>query len=120
MALLPVLCLLLGYHNHYAIHRRPYTYMHVLIENTLVQHKMAKNLRMALCCQNRESKGTHRRYGLHSSASISDHSASIMCYGARLTGGGGGGEKRTITKWCFGRFQVSYLKHSNSSYKWLR
>ena len=29
---------------------------HVPIENTLVQHKMAKNSRMVLCCQNRVSK----------------------------------------------------------------
>ena len=31
--------LLLGYHNYYAIHGSPYTFTHVLIENTLVQHK---------------------------------------------------------------------------------
>ena len=53
----------------------------VLIENTLVQHKMAKNSHMALCCQNRESKGTGRRYGLHSSASSSVHSASVTVLG---------------------------------------
>ena len=35
------------------------------------------------CCQNRESKGTGQRYGLHSSASSSVHN---LCYGAsRLT-----------------------------------
>ena len=45
---LPGLCLLLGYRNYYAIHGSPYTSVHVLIENTLVQHKMAKNSRMAL------------------------------------------------------------------------
>ena len=55
--------------------------VHVLIENTLVQHKMAKNSRMALCCQNRESKSTGRHYGLHSSASISGHSAFVMMLG---------------------------------------
>ena len=38
---------------------------------------MAKNSRMALCCQNRVSKGTGRRYGLHSSASSSVYSASV-------------------------------------------
>ena len=53
------------------------TFAHVLIENTLVQHKMAKNSRMTLCCQNRVSKGTDRHYGLHSSASSSVHSASV-------------------------------------------
>ena len=105
MAPLPGLRLLLGYRNYYAIHGSPYTSAHVLIENTftLVQHKMAKNFRMALCCQNR---GTGRHYGrLH--------------YGARLTEEGGG-EERISTKQRFSRFQVSYLKHSTSSYKWLQ
>ena len=32
--------------------------IHVQIENTLVQHKMAKNSHMALCCQNQAYKGT--------------------------------------------------------------
>ena len=81
MAPLPGLHLLLGYHNYYAIHGSPYTPTHVLIENTLLQYKMAKNLYMALCCQNRVSKGTGRRYGLLSSASISAHSTSIMVLG---------------------------------------
>ena len=81
MAPLPGLRLLLGYRNYYAIHGSPYTSAHVLIENTLVQHKMAKNSRMALCCQNRVSKGTNQRYGLHSSASISVHSASVTVLG---------------------------------------
>ena len=78
VAPLPGLRLLLGYRNYYAIHRSPYTSTHVLIENTLVQHKMAKNSRMALCCQNRVSKGTNRRDGLHSSASVSVHSTLVM------------------------------------------
>ena len=34
--------LLLGYCNYYAIHTSPYMSTHVLIENTLVQHRMAK------------------------------------------------------------------------------
>ena len=42
---------------------------------------MAKNLRMALCCQNQVSKGTGQRYELLSSASISGHSASITVLG---------------------------------------
>ena len=46
MAPLPGLRLLLGYHNYYAIHGSPYTSAHALIENTLVQHKMAKNSSM--------------------------------------------------------------------------
>ena len=54
---------------------------HILMENTLVQHKMAKNSRMALCCQNRVSKGTNQRYKLHSSASISVHSTSVTVLG---------------------------------------
>ena len=81
MAPLLGLHLLLGYHNYYAIHRSPYMSAHVLIENTLVQHKMAKNSCMALCCQNRVSKGTNQRYGLHSSASSSVHSASVILLG---------------------------------------
>ena len=43
--------------------------------------KMAKNSRMALCCQNRVSKGTGRHYGLHNSASISAHSAFVTVLG---------------------------------------
>ena len=69
--------LLLGYCNYYAIRRSPYMSAYVLIENTLVQHKIANNLRMALCYQNRVSKGTGQHYGLHSSASSSVHSASV-------------------------------------------
>ena len=42
---------------------------------------MAKNSRMALCCQNRVSKSTNQRYGLHSRANISAHSASITVLG---------------------------------------
>ena len=38
---------------------------------------MAKNSRMALCCQNQVSKGTGQRYGLHSSASSSVHNTSV-------------------------------------------
>ena len=38
---------------------------------------MAKNSHIALCCQNRVSKGTGRCYGLHSSASSYVHSASV-------------------------------------------
>ena len=77
MAPLPGIRLLLGYLNYYAIHESLYTSTHVLIENTLVQYKMAKNSRMALCCQNRVSKGTGQRYGLHSSASSFVHSVSV-------------------------------------------
>ena len=42
---------------------------------------MAKNSRMALCCQNRVSKGTNQCYGLHDSANISVHSASVTVLG---------------------------------------
>ena len=93
---------------------------HVLIENILVQHKMAKNSRMAFCCQNRVSKGTNQRYGLHSSASISVHSPSVTVLGLLKKGEEEEGEERISTKRRFCRFQVSYLKHSNGSYKWLR
>ena len=43
---------------------------------------MANNSRMVLCRQNWVSKGTGWRYGLHSSASISAHSASVMVLGS--------------------------------------
>ena len=84
--LLPGLHSLLGYRNYYAIHGSPYTCTsaHILIENTLVctaQKSMAKNSRMALYCQNRVSKGTGRRYGLHSNASISGHSTFVTVLG---------------------------------------
>ena len=110
------LCLLLGYRNYYAIHRSLYTPAHVLIENTLVLHKMTKNSRMVLCCQNRGSKGTGWCYRLHSSAIISCHSALITVLGSLKKGEEG--EERISTKQPFCRFQVSYLKHANSSYKW--
>ena len=67
--------------NYYTIHGNPYTSAHVIIENTLVQHKMGKNSHMALCCQNQVSKGTNQRYGLYSSASSSVHSVSITVLG---------------------------------------
>ena len=44
-------------------------------------YHMAKNSRMALCCQNQVSKGTNQCYGLHSSASSSVHSASVAVRG---------------------------------------
>ena len=69
------------YRNYYAIHGSSYTSAHVLIENALVQHKKAKNSRMALCCQNRVSKGTNQHYGLHSSASSSVYSVSVTVLG---------------------------------------
>ena len=47
----------------------------------VVQHKMAKNLRMVLCCQNQVSKGINQHYGLHVSACISVHSALVMVLG---------------------------------------
>ena len=78
MAPLQGLHLFPGYRYDYAIHGSLYTSAHILIENTLVQHKMAKNLCMVLCCQNRVSKGTNQHYGLHDSACISVHSASVM------------------------------------------
>ena len=81
MAPLPGLHLLLGYCYNYTIHGSPYMFAHVLIENTLVQHKMAKNSCMALCCQNQVSKGTNQCHGLHDSANISFHSASVTMLG---------------------------------------
>ena len=81
MALLPGLRLLLEYRYDYAIHTSSYMSAHVLIENTLVQHKMVKNSHMALCCQKRMSKGTNQRYGLHNSACILAHSALVTILG---------------------------------------
>ena len=54
-----------------------YIHTHPIIENALVQHKMAKNLRITLCCQNQVSKGTNQRYELHVSANISVDSARL-------------------------------------------
>ena len=42
---------------------------------------MAKNSHMASCYQNRVSKGTNQRYGLHSHANISAYSASVTVLG---------------------------------------
>ena len=42
---------------------------------------MAKNSHMVLCCQNQKYRGTGQWYGLHSSGSISVHSASITVLG---------------------------------------
>ena len=81
MAPLLGLHLLLEYHNYYAIYGSLYTSTNNLIEDTLVQHKMAKNSCMALCCQNGVSKCTNQHYGLHSSASSSAHSASVTVLG---------------------------------------
>ena len=61
LALLLGLRLLLGYRNYT---QKSIMSAHILIENTLVEHKMAKNSRMSLCCQNRVSKGTNHHYGL--------------------------------------------------------
>ena len=83
MAPLLGLRLLLGYHNYYTIHGSPYRSAHVLFENTLGQHKMAKNSCMT-CCQNRLSKCTNQCYASISLTSISACSA-LLNYGARLT-----------------------------------
>ena len=80
-----------------------------------LQHKMAKNSRMALCCQNRVSKGTNQSYGLHN---ISVYGASVMVLG--LTGKEEEEEETLSTKRHFCHFQASYLNRSNSNYKWLR
>ena len=74
------LCLLLGYRYDYAIHGSPYMFAHVQIENTLVHHK-TDNSRIALCYQNRVSKGTNQCYGLCVSACISVHSALVTVLG---------------------------------------
>ena len=84
MVLLPGLSLLVGYRYDYAIHGSLYTSAHVLIENTLVQHKMAKNSRMALCCQNQVSKSINQHYGLQVSACISVHSAIVTVLGSLM------------------------------------
>ena len=123
VAPLPGLRLLLGYRNYYAIHGSPYTSAHVLIENTLVQHKMAKNSRMALCCQNRVSKGTGRTVMGFIVVPVSLFIAPLVTVLGLLKKKKKKKKKkkrRISTKRRFSRFQVSYLKHSNGSYKWLR
>ena len=50
--------------------------MHVKIENTVVQQKLTKNSRMALCCQNQGYSITPG-YKLHSIDSTSIHTASV-------------------------------------------
>ena len=61
-----------------------YGYLSVAIQSVAlgcVQHKVAKNSRMALCCQNWVSKGTNQCYGLHVSACISVHSTLVTVLG---------------------------------------
>ena len=103
-------------------HGSPYTPAHVLIENTLVELKMAKNSRMALCCQNQVSKGTNQCYGLYDSACIAVHSALVTVLGLLKKKKEKKKKKKEVIsrKWRFCCFQVSYLKHFYSSYKWLR
>ena len=88
MAPLPGLRLLLGYRNYYTIHGSLYTSAYILTENTAsvmgfssVQHKMAKNLRMALCVARIECPKALAGVMGFSSASISAHSASVTVLG---------------------------------------
>ena len=104
--------LLLGYRYDYAIHGSPYMSAHILIENSLVQHKMTKNSCMALCCQNRVSKGTNQHYGLHVSANISVHSALVMVLGLLKKNK----KKELVENGVFAVLHVSYLKHFNGTY----
>ena len=94
--------------------------MHIPIENTLVQQKMAKNSLMALYCQNQEYRCTGLDYGVHSNASALANSASIIELGSLKKGEEEEKEKKQLVqKWCFGRFQVRYLKHASNNYKLL-
>ena len=70
---------------------------------------------MAWCCQNRVSKETGQRYGLHSSASNFVHSASVTELGLLKK------KKKTKTKELVQNsvFAVFRLAHSNGSYNWL-
>ena len=72
---------------------------------------------MALCCQNRVSKGTNQCYELHNSASHSVYSASVTVLGFFR---GRRMRRKISTKRRFSCFQVSHLKCSNDTYKWLR
>ena len=116
--------LLLGYHNYYTTQGSPYTSAHVQIENTLIQHKMPKNSHMVLCCQNRVCKGTNQRYGLHSHASISVHSASVtevdLLKKKKKKKKKKQNKKESVQNGIISRFQDSYLNHTIGSYKWLR
>ena len=111
LAPLPGLRLLLGYRFDYTIHGIPYTSAHVLIENTLVPHKMAKNSRMVLTVVLPE--GTNQCYGLHDSACISVHSALVMVLGSVTEEDEEELEiisrNKTARSSCFCCFQVSYL-----------
>ena len=106
--------LLLGYCNYYAIHGSPYTSAHVLIEGTLVQHKNngqepSQKLAHGVVLPESSVQGTNQCYGLHSRANISVHSASVTVLGLLDR------RRSSSTKRRFSGFQVSYLKHSNSS-----
>ena len=79
--------LFLGYHNItpcMKVHIVMST--HVLIDNALVQQKMAKKSLMVLCRQNPEYRCTGPVYRLHSHASAFAHSAFIMALGCLKKG----------------------------------
>ena len=82
--------------QYYTMHERLHMAAHVLIENTLVQQKMAKNSLVELCCQNPEYRCTGLDYGFHSHASAFAHGASVMvlCHLKKR----GGEEERISTK----------------------
>ena len=53
----------------------------IIYVDRLRKTPFAKNLHMALCCQNQKYRGTGWCYGLHSSASTTVHSASFTVLG---------------------------------------
>ena len=67
---------------------------------------------MALCCQNQEYRSTDQSR-LHSSASISDHSSSIMVLHVGLQKMMA--MKKELVQNGVCSFQVNYLKRSNGS-----
>ena len=82
--LLPGLCLLLEYRNYYTTHRSPYMSVYVSTHSNwkyISTAQIGKKLVHGVCVARIESKGTGRRYGLHSSASISGHNISVTVLG---------------------------------------
>ena len=71
------------------MHKSPHMFVHILIENTLVQQKMGKNSLMVPCCQNPEYRCTGPDYRLHSrsSAFAQGHGASVSVLGCLKRGG---------------------------------
>ena len=98
---------------YYAIHVGPYTSAHP----SICTEQNGQEIALVLCCQNQVYRGTGQQYWLHNSVNISVHSASIAMLG--LLKMMMKKKKESVQNGVFAIFQVSYLKHSNCSCKWL-